>query len=595
MRWIGVPVFSLIAASALPAQENPAKRLSSIVGVAAEEYAKAIDEHGQLISKDEFDETYGFLTDAKQVATRLNGYDAAASRAILDSMIAAVAQRKSPAIVRELNQHFATSLGTAGAMDLPQRPLDTAEGHALFLKSCSSCHGMTGAGDGPAARTLSTQPPAIGIRKLTPELTPTLAYNVISVGVRGTAMPGFASSLTPQQRWNVINYIYSLRGEQLSLPAAGADATAIPGDTASPVILALLDSALDFARQGKSAEAGDRAFDAYIAFEPLETPARAKSPGLVSTMERHFADFKGAVRRNDIASAKSSRDAIADGLPSVIDLTQQAPSGNWEAFFQSFLIILREGFEAILVIGAVVALLIKTGHRERLRSIWLGIVLGLVASLATAVVMKTLLAAMPASREIVEATTMLLAVVVLFSVSYWLISKVEAAKWQKFIREKVNSALEHGGGKALALVAFLAVYREGAETALFYQALFNEGPNVGVPLALGIVVGFALLAVIFTLFYRYGVRIPMRPFFTVTSVLLYYMAFVFMGKGIRELQEGNIMRITVIPGGPHVDAMGIYPSVETLTAQGILIVLLIFATVRTFWRGHKPEAEGPPA
>jgi high-affinity iron transporter len=595
MRWIGVPFLSLMAATVLPAQENSAKRLASIVGVAAEEYAKAVDDSGRLISKDEFDETHGFLGDAKQIATRLNTYDAAATRAILDTMIVAVAQRKPPAVVRALHQRFARSLGSAGAMDLPKGPLDSIEGRTLFGTNCTSCHGMTGAGDGPAARTLSTPPPAIGIEARTPELTPTLAYNVISVGVRATAMPGFGLSLTPQQRWNVINYIYSLRGEPLRIPAARADATASPGDTASPVILALLDSALDFARSGKMAEAGDRAFDAYIAFEPLETSARAKKPGLVSTMERYFADFKGAVRRNDINSAQSSRDAIANGLPSVIDLNQQTPSGSWEAFFQSFLIILREGFEAILVIGAVVALLIKTGHRERLRSIWLGIVLGLVASLATAVIMKTLLAAMPASREIVEATTMLIAVVVLFSVSYWLISKVEAAKWQRFIREKVNSALEHGGGKALALVAFLAVYREGAETALFYQALFNEGPNVGLPLALGIVVGFAALAVIFTLFYRYGVRIPMRPFFTVTSILLYYMAFVFMGKGIRELQEGNVMRITVIPGGPHLEAMGIYPSVETLTAQGILIILLLFATVRTFGPGHKPEPGEPRA
>jgi hypothetical protein len=147
-------------------------------------------------------------------------------------------------------------------------------------------------------------------------------------------MPAMAGVLTPQQRWNVINYIYSLRGEPMILPAARADATAIPGDTASPVILALLDSALDFARQGKNAEAGDRAFDAYIAFEPLETPARAKKPGLVATMERHFADFKGAVKRSDVAGAKRSRDAIADGLPSVIDLTQ-TPSSSWEAFFQS--------------------------------------------------------------------------------------------------------------------------------------------------------------------------------------------------------------------------------------------------------------------
>ena len=590
-RWIAVSILSLVATATLPAQENPAKRLSSIVGVAVEEYAKAVDERGKLISKDEFDETYGFLTDARQVATRLSGYEAPRSRAVLDSMIAAVAGRQPPAVVRELHQHFLASLGTAGAMDLPKAPLDTAEGHAIYARTCSSCHGMTGAGDGPAGRTLSTPPPGIGVQRLTPELTSTLAYNVLAVGVRGTAMPAFAPTLTPQQRWNIISYIYTLRGEKLTLPTPRRDATAIRGDTASPVILALLDSALDFARNGKTAEAGDRAFDAYIAFEPLETPARAKKPGLIATMERHFADFKGAVKRNDLKGAKSSRDAIADGLPSVIDLTQQ-PSTSWEAFFQSFLIILREGFEAILVIGAVVAFLLKTGHRERLRSIWLGIALGLVASLATAVVLKTLLAAMPASREIVEATTMLLAVVVLFSVSYWLISKVEAAKWQKFIREKVSSALEHGGGKALALVAFLAVYREGAETALFYQALFSEGPNVGLPLTLGIIVGFAVLAVIFTLFYRYGMRIPMRPFFTVTSILLYYMAFVFMGKGIRELQEGNILRITVIPGGPHVETMGIYPSMETLTAQGILVVLLLFAMLKTFWPGHQHEGGG---
>jgi high-affinity iron transporter len=81
----------------------------------------------------------------------------------------------------------------------------------------------------------------------------------------------------------------------------------------------------------------------------------------------------------------------------------------------------------------------------------------------------------------------------------------------------------------------------------------------------------------------------MRPFFAVTSILLYYMAFVFMGKGIRELQEANLMPITVVPGVPHIDAMGIYPSVETLVAQGILLLLLIFATIKTFWPGHKPE------
>ncbi|HEY7861464.1 MAG TPA: FTR1 family protein, partial [Gemmatimonadaceae bacterium] len=168
-------------------------------------------------------------------------------------------------------------------------------------------------------------------------------------------------------------------------------------------------------------------------------------------------------------------------------------------------------------------------------------------------------------------------------VSYWLISRVEAAKWQQFIRGRVTAALEQGGGRALAFVAFLAVYREGAETALFYQALFTEGGRLALPIVMGIVAGFAALAIIFTLFYRFGVRIPLRPFFGVTSLLLYYMAFVFMGKGIRELQEGNVIPISRLPGLPSVEALGIYPTWETLLAQLLMLALLVFALVKTLW------------
>ncbi len=572
--------FLTVIAAAGSAQENSAKRLSSIVSVAIEEYGKAVDSNGKLISSDEYSETTGFLEDAKGVALRLRGYNAPATQAVLDTLIDAVKKRVPPADIKLIHARFNGALGAAGAMDLPTAPLDTARGHALFTQNCASCHGDRGLGDGIAAATSPVAVPAIGSKKRTPDLTPALAYNVVSVGVRGTPMPSFSANMSPQDRWDVVNYVYALRGETMSLPAAQADASAAPGAPAARSVLALLDSALEFAKKGKSAEAGDRAFDAYIAFEPLETPARARQPGLVASMERHFADFKGALRGKDLNVAQRARDAIALDLPRIVELTKPTGSG-WTAFFQSFLIILREGFEAILVIGAVVAFLIKTGNRDRLKSIWTGIALGLAASALMVIVLRTVFAHLPTSREVVEGITMLVAVVVLFSVSYWLISKVEAAKWQKFIREKVSTALDHGGGKALATVAFLAVFREGAETAMFYQALFSEG-NVAVPLSLGIVVGFAALAVIFTLFYRFGVRIPMRPFFTVTSVLLYYMAFVFVGKGIRELQEGNVVPITVMKGMPSMPSLGVFPSMETLAAQGILLVLFLFMVVKSF-------------
>jgi high-affinity iron transporter len=464
---------------------------------------------------------------------------------------------------------------------LRARPDQVAEGEGLYTQACAECHGTSGAGDGPVARSLSKLPPEIGSFAWQVQRSDSQLAAAVRLGVVGSPMPG-AAWMTPAQAANVVGYLRTLplRGRTF---AAAIDSSRTTGSAgASRAAISLLEQSLTAARSGRTADASDRAFDAYLAFEPIETPARARDPGVVASMEKLFTDFKAAVRSNDIRAAERAFGAIEANMPRVVELTQPTGSG-FEAFLQSFLIILREGFEAILVIGAVVAFLLKTGHRERLRSIWTGILLALAASAATAIVLKTALGAIPASREIIEGLTLLVAVAVLFSVSYWLISRVEAAKWQQFIRAKVNTALDHGGGKTLAFVAFLAVYREGAETALFYQALFNEGPHVAVPITLGILVGAGALAVIFTLFYRFGVRIPLRPFFSVTSVLLYYMALVFMGKGMRELQEGNAVSITMIHGMPTVEALGLYPTWETIGAQLLLLALFAFAVAKTFW------------
>ncbi|MBX9928048.1 MAG: cytochrome c/FTR1 family iron permease [Gemmatimonadaceae bacterium] len=592
------------AAAAPPPQETAEKRLAAIVGVAVEEYGKAIDANGRLLSALELDEASSFLADAREVAKRVASPTALLTRALVDSLANGVRLRIPPAELAQLHQRFTRALGTAGALDLPSRVLDARNGARLYAMHCGACHGSTGAGDGPAARGLNPTPPAIGHADVMAGVSPALQYRIISVGVQGTAMAGFAATLTPDERWDVIGHVATLRGEDPAQLIAAARSTAAneqamvaatpsasaPRDAARAVVR-LLDDALARAREGRAAEAGDLAFDAYLAFEPLEGPARARDPNLVAAMERHFGEFKGAARAGDLRAAAEARDRIERGMPSILELTETAASG-WGAFFESFLIILREGFEAILVIGAIVAFLVKTGNRHRLRDVWFGVGAGLVASAALAVVLSTVLKAVPAGREIIEGGTMLVAVAVLFSISYWLLSKVEAAKWQRFIKEKVGAALSHGGSFALAITAFLAVFREGAETALFYQVLYSR-PGTGTPVTGGMFAGFAALAVIFTLFYRFGIRLPLRPFFAVTSGLLYYMAFVFMGKGLRELQEGNAIPITPVPGVPHIDALGIFPTVETLLGQGVLVALLLWALWKTLTPEVAEEVEAP--
>ena len=483
----------------------------------------------------------------------------------------------SPQLTDDQRWNVVAYLGT-----LRHTATQIAEGEGLYVQGCVECHGMSGAGDGSVARALSKLPPDLATIAWQAERSDSQIAVAVSAGMAGTPMPP-ASQLTPAQVKSVVAYLRSLPMQAKTVASATArdSAGSAPAAAARQSIL-LLEQSLTAIRAGKTTDASDRAFDAYLAFEPIESRARARDPGVVSSMEKLFTDFKGAVRANDLRTAERSLDAIESNMPKVVELTRPTGSAS-EAFIQSLLIILREGFEAILVIGAVVAFLLKTGHRERLRSIWMGVGFGLAASGLTAVILRTVLLAIPASQDIIEGVTMLVAVAVLFSVSYWLISRVEAAKWQQFIREKVTNALEHGGGRALAFVAFLAVYREGAETALFYQALFNEGTHVVLPITLGILVGFAALGVIFTLFYRYGVKIPLRPFFSVTSVLLYYMAFVFTGTAIRELQEGNAVSITLIRGFPTVPAIGLYPTWETVLAQLLLLVLFVFAVAKTFW------------
>jgi high-affinity iron transporter len=191
-------------------------------------------------------------------------------------------------------------------------------------------------------------------------------------------------------------------------------------------------------------------------------------------------------------------------------------------------------------------------------------------------------------QEALEGVTMLIAAVVLFYVSYWLISKREAARWQAYIRTRMNTALSRGSTLALGFAAFLAVYREGAETVLFYQAMAGQADGQYSAIAIGFTLALLGLGSIFWLMRAASFRLPIGLFFTLTAGLLYYLAISFAGKGMLELQAANWVGITPLEWVPRIPWLGIYPSMETVLAQLVLLIPLPVALGRWAWqRRHR--------
>lgn len=384
-------------------------------------------------------------------------------------------------------------------------------------------------------------------------------------------------SLTGAEAGSVVAFVRSLYGT----PEAGvpeADRAVVVGARIDRVD-SLAARAVTLSREGREQAARTAAINAYMAFEGLEPTLQARAPGLVQSSEQAFTDLRGAVGTGRIGDAHSR---LQDQLTKVEE-TLTAESTWWATAGQSLFIILREGFEAILIIGAIVAFLVKTDNEDRKREVYGGVVAALVASGLTAVAFETIFQVTPASQELLEGITMLLATAVLFSVSYWLLSKLEHEKWERYLKEKMSRAVGSGSSLALAGVAFLAVYREGFETVLFYKALFISAGTGGLaPITGGFVVGCVGLVFLYLAFTRWGVKVPMRPFFAATSAVLYYMAVVFAGQGIAELQAAGTVGTTPVEWVPRVPLLGLYPTMESLVAQGVLVAALLVGLVLTF-------------
>lgn len=504
----------------------------------------------------------------------------------------------------------------------PRQAPDLRSAAADFEAQCTICHGAAGRGDGPGAQGLTPPPADLTDAARMGEHSVFGIYNTITLGIKGTAMTGFAS-LGEAQRWALAFYVSGLvtpdaarergaalwkrgvgRSELRDLRAlvmatprevsarAGADAAAVlaflrsdPGALASgresPIDFSarLLAESLDAYRQGDAARAHQLAVTSYLeGFELVEAPLDAVDGGLKTRVEAEMLGYRTMIQsRAPREAVETQARAIASLLDSARGRLDAARLSPITTFASALVILLREGLEAILVVAAVVALLIKSGRREALRYVHAGWIGALALGGVTWVIASYVVTLSGAGREVTEGVTALVAALMLLYVGFWMHRHSHAARWKSFLETRVQAALSGRTLWALASISFLAVYREAFETVLFYQALWVEaGPSGRLAVAAGCLAGFAGLALIAWLILKLGLRLPIGWFFGVGSALMAVLAVVLAGKGIAALQHAGKLPIGPLDL-PTIPSLGVYPTWQGVVTQLVLVLVILAA------------------
>lgn len=633
-------LFLLIIVAANSFASSTENRILSLVDYIGGDYKNAVL-NGEVINSDEYNEMLEFSKEAKALFSTLKSSDG--DKANIESEVYELSNlilsKSSVSEVENLSNTIKERLiSSYGIIPHPQARPSLEVGEEFYNNTCAHCHGLTGAGDGQLAQGLNPLPSNFVDPDFYAGLSPFKVYNTMAFGISGTGMPAFPQ-IPDDKKWDVAFYVMSLpsqdktlnysddlvlgidnelkdyknlatlTNEQLknnlgnSLDSGDQDLAVSylrgglidqsTSSTNSAIVTTkeMLDESLKLYQDGNTQESYEKALDAYLlGFEQIEPDLFVKDRGFTTQVEASFGNYRNAIKSGKpVREVQNLNVHLQEELTSAAEILKPGSSSNLISFLNSFAIILREGLEAILIIAAIIAFLNATGSRRSIKYIHYGWIAALLAGFITWFLARSVISISGVQREIIEGVTALTAAAVLFYVSYWLITKIEVKKWKEYIQGKVESAVSRNSIIALASVSFFAVYREAFETVLFYQALWYQAESSQSAVIWGLVAGVGVLVVLFYVIFKMALRIPIKYFFTVTSIFLYFLAFILLGKGIKELQEAGVINATPVEFPPYIDAIGFYPTLQTAVPQGLLVLAFVFAA---YWIGYlKREKE----
>lgn len=602
----------------------------------AVDYREAVAD-GEVVNQLEYDEMLEFsATAASAIAALPDTPQSAQLQGDAQALERAIADKAAPDRIAAQARGLAALLVQAHPIPLlPATPPRHDRGGELYAQLCASCHGPTGAGDGPASAGLDPPPIDFTDRERADERSVFALYQVIEQGLEGTSMVSYRG-LPAEDLWalatytGAIAYPESLAGRGKALlegdaalqarfdldryvgqtPAdlanelgSAEDAAAIVAylrrhpeatqaqqlESALATARGLLREAMAAYRAGDAKAARDLALAAYLdGFEPVEPLLAARDNPLMVRIEAAMAQLRSGLAADAPADALQAQVDQLDGLFAEAEqvLGQDSTSAT-ASFVAAFTILLREGLEALLIVIAMIALLRKAERTEMLPWVHGGWLSALVAGAATWVLATWVITISGASRELSEGFGSLLAAVVLVWVGLWMHGKSHAQAWQRYVRERLGHALGKSSGLFLLGLVFVVVYREVFETILFYAAIWNQGSQ-GAVIAGGAAAALALLAIGWGMM-RYSRSLPIGQFFRYSSVMISVLAVVLMGKAVSALQEAGYLPVSWLEGWPRVELLGLYPTLQGVAAQ-VLVALVLAIGFALSSRSARREA-----
>ena len=609
-------IFAVILLLLTPTVNAEPQQVLQLIDYVAVDYEGAV-ENGQIINEAEYEEMLDF---AAGITLQLAALPENATKAGLieqgHTLTKWIQNKESVIKIRQLITDMRHQVIISYQVTvIPKTQPDLKRGAVLYTNQCASCHGTTGAGNGSAS--VGIDPPPVNFTDYDRYRHRTLygLYNTITQGVEGTGMMAYRQ-LTDEDRWSLAFYVGSLaiksadKVKELDInyhPLANINklttitphqAEILYGEKGTSVMSTLRShpelfyskgsNKLEFAKKkladvsvsyqnNESDQAYKYAVEAYLdGFELVEQNINTLDSALKLEIESAMTGLRNKIRAGEPFESITKEIAfINTKLDLASELLGTKTLSASATFTSAFFILLREGLEALLVVAALLAFLVRTKRKDARRYIHFGWIGAVVLGLMTWWASISLIDISGSSREITEGVAAIVAMVILFYVGFWMHDKSSAAKWKKFIDESMHKAMSSGTLWTLTGLSFIAVYREAFETILFYQALWVQTGEAGHSMALsGFITAVAVLVVISVLIMRYSIRLPLRQFFAITGGLMFVLAIIFAGKGVAALQEAGLIVSNPV-AFIRVDLLGIYPNLQGLLLQLSLIIIAV--------------------